>query len=354
MAESFKTKQAEILKEIKNSYKKRRLIPFVGAGFSKNIEGYPTWGGFIKILCDDLKKDGVDIDPVQERRFKNNPLEATEYYIRSKGKKEEQNPSSIYSGTAFERGKRVLLKNLNDLFCNHVYKENKWNLHNTLMSKKKFKVVYTTNWDNTLEQANDKKLTPIFKVDQFKSIIGSSSIPRVIKFHGHFEYNDGAVSLIACETDYMKRISEENPFDIKFKNDLLHNDFLFIGYSFSDPNVKLVLYEIKEILTDVHATHKPNIYWISANYIDKERVNLVSQMFDDIIKPYFLLTEKQETKLKNYENKIKKQCCSCSFYWECDNTKCRKYKNRENLIKKLEPQEKQYIKLQLKKFLDKF
>lgn len=346
----------ELMNKMKESYNEGRLIPFIGAGFSNNIEGYPTWKEFIKILCYDLKQnDNIDIDQVKERRFKNNPLEATEYYIRIKGKKEIENPNSTYKEykeeTAFEIGKKVLLEKLKDLFEQQPYNKDKWILHDTLMGKDNFKVVYTTNWDNALEKANDKNLIPIFKVGQFRRTFSS---PTVIKFHGHFEYVRGVESLIACETDYMKRISEKNPFDIKFKNDLLHNDFLFIGYSFSDPNVKLVLYEIKELLTDVYAGHKPHIYWISSDYKDRERVNLLSQMFDEIIKPYFLLTPDQETKLKKPENKIKQNCNPCSFYWECDYLDCGKYKNRTDKKENLESIEKQYIKSQLKKFLNNF
>ena len=46
--------QAEISTNITSSYKDDRLIPFIGAGFSKNIRDYPGWKKFIAELEKDI------------------------------------------------------------------------------------------------------------------------------------------------------------------------------------------------------------------------------------------------------------------------------------------------------------
>ena len=63
-----------VITDIKDSYSKGILIPFIGAGFSQNIEKYPSWNGFIRILEKDI---GIKLLKI----FNNNYLEATEYYI---------------------------------------------------------------------------------------------------------------------------------------------------------------------------------------------------------------------------------------------------------------------------------
>jgi len=57
--QKLKNEQAEILKNMKSSYKKERLIPFVGAGFSKNIIGYPDWDGFVRRLSRKIDKTKI-------------------------------------------------------------------------------------------------------------------------------------------------------------------------------------------------------------------------------------------------------------------------------------------------------
>lgn len=308
-----------VFNDIKKSYKHGRgnLIPFIGSGFSANIDGYPMWKDFITILTADIN---IDL----HKKFKNNYLEATEFYIWKKGDELLNNATSqLKTINPFEAGKVDLLNKLDEMFNNVVYDQNKWYLHNKLVDKFK-KTIYTTNWDDTLEKTNGGNLLPIYETQHFKAITNK---PSIIKFHGHYNVYS-ADSLIACETDYLKRISKENSFDIRFKNDLLSNDFIFIGYSFNDPNIKLVLYQIGELLEDVYPKHKPKLYWLSLDYKDDERVMLLEKLFDGIIKPYFLLTDKQQVNLKRIEDLLKNVCTPCSFYWECDNISCVNYANR--------------------------
>ena len=210
------------INDIKESYKKGKLIPFIGSGFTTNIDDYPQWYDFIMILENDLR-DNFSINANLLSIFKNNYLEATEYYVWASGnflltkgyaKSRPHDP--------FIEGKLQLLGKLKELLS-----KQKYDASNSLINKFR-DTIYTTNWDDTLEKAHDSNLPPIYKLENFRTV---DKGPFIIKFHGHYE-DYTAESLIACETDYLKRISEENPFDIKLKNDLLHKNFLFIGYSF--------------------------------------------------------------------------------------------------------------------------
>lgn len=341
-----------VIDDIKDSHIKGDLIPFVGAGFSENIDGYPNWQKFIKILEADIN---IKLSPnpsiVYYDIFGDDPLEAAEHYVWTMGDWSIKRAGSKFVALKpLKEGKKILLNKLKYLFSQYQYDSSKWNVHDKLV-KKFNKTIYTTNWDDTLEKALNNNLEPIYRPEHFRTI---KTQPSIIKFHGHFkDKKDFGESLIACETDYLKRLSEENPFDIKFKNDLLHNDFLFIGYSFNDPNVKLVLYQIGEIMNryKVQPKDKSNIFWLSSEYSDDKRVEMLTHRG---IKPYFLLKEDQQLELKHdeVEIKLKIKCRPCSFFWKCNDDNCANYIEKENIISAFNTKKKHYLNIEISNFLD--
>ena len=52
-----------------------------------------------------------------------------------------------------------------------------------------------------------------------------------------------------AETDYFQRLSFDSPVDIKFRADALGRTLLFIGYSMSDTNIRLLLHRLWETWT---------------------------------------------------------------------------------------------------------
>lgn len=53
--------------------------------------------------------------------------------------------------------------------------------------------------------------------------------------------------MVLTETDFLNRLSFDSPLDIKFRADALGRTILFIGYSMSDPNIRLLLHRIWQI-----------------------------------------------------------------------------------------------------------
>lgn len=66
-------------------------------------------------------------------------------------------------------------------------------------------------------------------------------VPQIVKYHGDF---DDDQSLVLAESDYFERINFDSPLDIKFRADALGRTILFIGYSMSDLNIRLLLYRL--------------------------------------------------------------------------------------------------------------
>jgi len=105
-----------------------------------------------------------------------------------------------------------------------------------------FPLLYTTNYDRNLEEAFAAHGRDYVKIANARDIAKTrEGIPQIVKFHGDFDEDD---SLVITETDYFNRLAFDSPLDIKFRSDALGKTVLFVGYSMSDLNIRLLLHKL--------------------------------------------------------------------------------------------------------------
>lgn len=105
-----------------------------------------------------------------------------------------------------------------------------------------FPIIYTTNYDRNLEEAYRIHGKPFAKIANAKDLARMpDSHTQIVKFHGDF---DDDQSLVLTETAYFDRLAFESPLDIKLRADALGKTILFVGYSLSDVNIRLLLHKI--------------------------------------------------------------------------------------------------------------
>lgn len=219
--------------ELIESYRSGRLILFVGAGVSANL-GLPTWGELIGKIAHEL-----GYDPSVFATYGDH-LALAEYYrlktgsigpLRSWMDREWHNSNIDVKSSEIHR---------------HIVEGN-------------FSKIYTTNYDRWLEIAHDAYAKPFVKVASVADLVKTADTRRqIIKFHGDFD-DDG--SIVLDESSYFERLSFEAPLDIKLRADVLGSSVLFLGYSISDLNIRLLFYKLTKMWSQhTLATVRPKSY----------------------------------------------------------------------------------------------
>ena len=184
------------------------LTVFVGAGFSKLAETgtikFPSWGELIENLKSDLDTEEKDFLKIAQL-----------YYL--------------------EFGEHRLYKKIKEFIP--LYAEPSKEFHLRLFQVLNPKYLITTNWDNLLEKTivNNGLVYDLIKTE---ADLVKSTLPReLIKVHGDFD----AHNIVFKEDDYLN-YSLNNPlFDNLLKHILSTTTVLFLGYSYSDTDLKQIV-----------------------------------------------------------------------------------------------------------------
>jgi hypothetical protein len=222
-------REGAILDEMADLLGKHKLIPFFGAGISRQQLGFAAAGlaqqiapmvgkppdTLLSTLADDF------IDQLGEDAFLN--------FLKAK----------------------LVLPEIDDT---------KVSAHRLLISLS-INLLYTTNQDNLFE------LVASHYGRQYRSVVTLADLsdatpgePLLVKFHGDTNIFS---SLVFGKRSYDERMKTENhPFDIKLRSDLLGKRLLFVGYSLQDENVGKLLLNVRSAF----AGQMPPSYLLAYEY----------------------------------------------------------------------------------------
>lgn len=247
---------------LRKAYKTKNLILFVGAGLSKNLE-LPSWNALIGHLAEKL---GYNPDIFHTY---GDYQSLAEYYAIEKGgigELRQWMDNSWHSGMADKVKK------------SNIYR---------LLVELDFPIIYTTNYDNSIETAYDLHNRDYIKVTNVNDIRNiENNKCQIVKFHGDFSQDD---SIVLTESSYFERLNFESPLDIKFRSDVLGKSILFIGYSLSDINIRFIFYKLSKIWEDSgHQDHRPPAFLfthktnpIQEVILKKRGITMISSDKDD-------------------------------------------------------------------------
>lgn len=253
------------LLHIKEASKQGRLVVFAGAGVSNN-SGVPVWSSLI-----DAMKQECNL------AYENDDLKIAQLYKDARGEKEYM-----------DKVKEVLKHNK---VAPNV-------IHESILKLKPCHII-TTNYDNLFEQEIVKEFKQFDVIREDRDMPNMSYPNSLIKMHGDFDKNN----IVLTEEDYYNY--EKNfPLIRSFVLSLFASKLVvFIGFSFSDLNLKMILNDLHSVLHD----SMQRVYLISDTkpsqtlntYYEKKGINVVYLSDEDIKELLPTGGEKKRSSLTN-------------------------------------------------------
>ncbi|WP_114767259.1 SIR2 family protein [Vibrio rhodolitus] len=206
--------KARLVKELLDAIENRNLAVFAGAGLSIPA-GYVNWKQLLQPIADELD---LDIN-----REENNLVQLAQYHCNV-------NQSN--------RGK------INQLLVNEFSQMASLTENHKILARLPVETFWTTNYDRMIESALlDAGKTPDVKYNNKQLAI---TVPKrdaiVYKMHGDVEHPSEA---ILTKDDYESYHVKMQPFLNALSGDLISKTFLFLGFSFTDPNLDYILSRVR-------------------------------------------------------------------------------------------------------------
>ena len=195
---------------------------FAGAGLSR-ASGYVDWKGLLRETAEHL---GLDVD-------RETDLVALAQYSQNK------------------RGNR---SHLNQLLVNEFTDQAELSENHHLIASMPIDTVWTTNYDDLLERAFEEaqKRSDVKHREKQLSTTRPGRKVTIYKMHGDRTMPDEAV---LTKDDYESYDSKRKLFSEKLQGDLIGKTFLFLGFSFTDPNIDHILSRIRVLLGENQREH---------------------------------------------------------------------------------------------------
>lgn len=225
----------EKLREAKNNNK---LVVFVGSGVSMN-SGYITWKDLIKEMYGALK--GTDVLKANDSIILNNTLKIPQLLFE----KDKNKYYEIIRNNFPDKKSNVLNNKIFELMPKHII---------------------TTNYDKLLENSDNPYVSFYDVVTTDKQLLQAQKPHYILKMHGTI---DDVNTIVLKEDDYFRYQQEHPAFETFIKSLLLDHTFLFLGYSLSDLNLKLILGWISSLKIQLKGEFE-NKYYILTDNIDDE------------------------------------------------------------------------------------
>lgn len=266
----------QVKEELRDLYQKKSLVPFIGAGFSIPLS-LPSWSDLIGKLGKQL---GYEEDIFLELGTFQQLAE--------------------YVCTVDDSTWMLFLHEMATQFDSKESNERRQkSIQHIALASSDFKTIYTTNYDMHIEKAYldaGKVVNAISKYEHFLRARQFDNRTEVLKFHGSLEFKD---SIILTENRYFERMELEGALDQRFRADALTNSFLFIGYSFSDPNIRYIFYKLHKLRKNISNNSSPIYSYIATFGMNNIQAKLLQQWNIKVIELDPSDKEKSITKLLN-------------------------------------------------------
>lgn len=220
----------KVIDELRKLIEKKQVMLFIGAGISAGLskdKGLPPWSQLMGELG-----EKADFDKKIFQTYGDNMMLA-EYLMQQKRTDIVKHLKERFQ---IDKGSEIYDRYLKN---SEIYE---------LIMDLDVPVIYTTNFDNLLESYCDivgKKYSVCKEISDVQQ--QNKDALRIMKFHGDITQfsefqEDDPEDVVLTESQYYDRMRFDAFMDIQLQADLQRYHVLFLGYSLSDINVKMLMY----------------------------------------------------------------------------------------------------------------
>jgi hypothetical protein len=205
--------ESQFLREFTKELHNKNAAVFAGAGLSMSA-GFVDWKGLLSEIIRDLS-----LDPEKEHDL----VTVAQYSVNQAGQSKTHLAQTIF---------------------NHFVTTREPTENHAILARLPIHTYWTTNYDKLIERALEKAK----KVPDVKYMVKQLSVTRfdrdvaVYKMHGDV---DNAADAVITKDDYEAYPQRMAPFVTALRGDLVEKTFLFLGFSFTDPNIDYILSRVR-------------------------------------------------------------------------------------------------------------
>lgn len=218
----MKSEHKAFYRDVLSSLEKEDLAVFAGAGASVSA-GYVNWKELLKDICEDLK---LDIEKEHDL------VSITQYHINKAGGRSK----------------------VNQLIMDEFDVVSSPTENHKILSRLPIHTYWTTNYDDLIEKAleGSQMIYDCKKSIENIPLSKRNRSATIYKMHG--DKGDPSKAIITKD-DYESYFMTHSPFVDALKADLSSKMFLFLGFSFTDPNLDYILSRVRLQLNENSRHH---------------------------------------------------------------------------------------------------
>ena len=203
-----------LIRELTKELKEENLAVFAGAGLSAPA-GFVSWTELLRPVAEELRLDvDKEVDDL---------VSLAQYYINEN------------SGN---RGR------LNQMLIDEFCRDAEITENHKVLARLPINTYWTTNYDKLIESSlTEVKKVPDVKYEKRQLLFTRPRRDAIVyKMHGDVDHPSDAVLI---KDDYEKYHMDRQPFMDALRGDLISKTFIFLGFSFTDPNLDYILSRVR-------------------------------------------------------------------------------------------------------------
>jgi hypothetical protein len=196
---------------------------FIGAGMSRP-NGFVDWKGLMREFAKEL---GLDVD------LEHDLIAVAQYYLNQRN---------------MDRSR------LNQILIDEFTKPVEVSKNHKIIARLPISTIWTTNYDSLIEDSfkSAKRIVDVKSRDEDIATHKKGREVIIYKMHGDIAMPDKA---IICKDDYERYAKYHKVFQNALEGDLVNKTFLFLGFSFTDPNLEYMLGHLRSLLENSKREH---------------------------------------------------------------------------------------------------